>query len=199
MRIKNIITIFYSILICYISLSCKSYSDKVDLNKDYKLKNNQDSVEKCVLIEEINKSIELLEKDAKSFRLQYSNKDNCYLTFIDTLTSMFISTSEIKFIKDLDLIASESDGYVSEYLSSVCEEIYKNNFPGIFYYLYNNKKNSLEVFFIEGVAYEIKVNNNKASLEKYFDDQMKINNFDKDQKKYFGKLMRKVDEFLKKL
>ena len=120
------------------------------------------------------------------------------MAFIDTLSIMFINTSGEKFINSLELIAKESDGYVSDYLPSVCKKIYKKNFNGIFNYLYYNRKSSLKQFFVEAIAFEIEDYQNRDDLTKYFNKQMDNNNFNSNKRKYFQEIIKKVNEQIKK-
>jgi hypothetical protein len=163
--------------------------------------NNLDTLEKCLLTEDLAKSMELIKKDVVAFNKENGNNDNCYLALIDTLAVKFIKTSDIQYMKILELISSIMDGYIAEfYFVEIGEKLFSGNFVGFFNYIFDKKErkdNYMEGVFVESLAIEIEDYNNKEKLNTYFNEQMDSNNFDIKQREYFGKLMKKVDEFLK--
>src|SRR4030095_10217267 len=104
MRTKYLIA---SLLFC-IGFICKNETN----NKEYN-KNVRDTIYDCEITKNISQSIIELKNNVKIFNKNYSKMDNCYLSFIDSLYSRFYLTRNIEYLEYIDLISSESDGYVS--------------------------------------------------------------------------------------
>ena len=140
-----------------------------------------DTTEKCLLTEDLANSMELVKKDIKSLLKENDTNDNCVLALLDTLTVRFNKTSDTEYIHCLEIIANVSDGYLAEYFPFLCQIMYHDNFNGFFDYIYSKRvtsENKLEMFFIEGVSYEIEDYKNKDRLMNYFYNQMNANNFE---------------------
>ena len=125
--------------------------------------------------------------------------DNCVLRLLDSLTNKFIIKNDIKYIEALDFICRVAVGYVGEYFEAVCEELFYQNFKGLFQYLYANQKNDtcFEKLLVWEVSDEINSaadrEQKKQEIDNYLNEQTIKLRLSESEIEYLKKLQSKFD------
>lgn len=179
----------------FVGFVCKN--ENLNHNTDNKVKN--DSVYHCKLTDSLSMGINELEMDAQKFSNNYSHMDICYLAFIDSLYNYIVVESSSRYLGYINLIAGESDGYVSEYLVIITESIFVNKPKLLISYFYDNRLASvkpLENFFIEYLKKEINDSKDRKETINYFKEKANSVGYNSDERKYFDKLIDSAQERL---
>lgn len=186
---------FLLLLMFFVGFVCKN--ENLNHNTDNKIKN--DSVYHCKLTDSLSMGINELESDSQKFSKNYSQMDICYLAFIDSLYSNFIGKSDSKYLGYISLIAGESDGYVSEYLVIITENLFINKSKLLISYFYDNRmapNRPLENFFIDYLKKEINNSKERKKTINSFQEKANSEGYNSDERKYFDKLIDSAHERL---
>lgn len=172
----------------FVGFVCKN--ENLNHNTDNNVIN--DSVDRCKLTDSLSMGISELERDAQNFSKNYSHMDICYLAFIDSLYNYIVVESSSRYLGYINLIAGESDGYVSEYLVIITESIFVNKPKLLISYFYDNRLLSnkpLENFFIEYLKKEIIDSKDREKTINFFKEKVENDGYNFDERKYYNKLI----------
>jgi hypothetical protein len=186
----------FSLLIICVGFACKNEDLKFYTKKNYA----NDSAYHCILTDSLSKRISELEDDSEKFNKNYSHMDICFLAFIDSLYNHVVVESSSKYLSYINLIASESDGYVSEYLDIITVKLFINKSKLLISYFYDNRLASnkpLENFFIEFLKKELTDSKDRKNTINLFKEKVVTDGYNFNERKYFNKLIDSAQVRLK--
>lgn len=126
----------------------------------------------------------------KAKEIIVSSNDNCVLGFLDTLTTLFITTKETKYIQTLDAVCKVSDGYVSEYIWELTEKLVHQSFGAFSDYLTFEKERCMEKYLLQTMSTERR----KKDVTDYIDKELKISTLKLEKVKYLMDLRKKINQ-----
>jgi hypothetical protein len=133
-------------------------------------------------------NLEAVRQNAKE--IITTSNDNCVLGLLDTLTTLFITTKETKYIQTLDAICKVSDGYVSEYFWELTEKLVHQNFGAYTEFLSMQKERCMEKFLLQTMTTEQR----KKDVTDFIDKELKVSAIKAEKKKYLLELRKKVNQ-----
>ncbi|MBZ0202804.1 MAG: hypothetical protein K8I03_07295 [Ignavibacteria bacterium] len=191
MKINNCILLF---LLALFVFACKGKTnmEKVTFTE-------KDTIKGCEITNNFLNGVTQLEQNVKLFNIKYSSMDNCYLAFLDSLYNHFILESNTRYLECLDLIAYESDGYISEYLPELSGRIFAAKPKVLIDFFYSKRADSSRgtvTFFVEYLSKLIKDSNNKKQI--IADLKMMISDyeFSVEEKEYYYFLISSASQKL---
>lgn len=155
-------TILALALLLGFSTGCKSQLAKTKTDT---------TIDACIIKDNIENYLSEINKNAKS--IISKGKDECVLALLDTLALRYISETNEEYLKSLERICEVSDGYVSEYLWTIGQKLFYNNFNGYFKYIYTRQeqKNScLKELLIKSISVELNEAKDKQTKKKNIED-----------------------------
>ena len=153
--------------------------------------------EKCGLIDTMEKSVDYLTIHPGEIVKQWGNDEECFDKFTDSVTSLFIATSNIKYIVCIDSMMRHSDGCIAEGFNLVTERMYKENFLDYFNYIYakgEDSTNLMRSFFIWTLYYDIDEYSDLKGLTGSFYKKLNDNNYSTQHKRFLKNI---IDEAIK--
>jgi hypothetical protein len=136
----------------------------------------------------------------KNVRKLLQGDDNCVLALIDSVCSDIIRTGDRTFLVTLDTIATNSDGYVAEYLLDIGVKLFYEKLPLLTHYLIGRdlkKPGAIERLMVESMSMYLTTSNapdKKREKIKSFVEQQRIEKKISDQEyAYLENLMKRFD------
>lgn len=157
------------------------------------------SYDGCKLATAVNFDIDFVRVNAK--KIVRSNKDECVIVLLDTLTASVNRNGGGEYFSCLDSLAIAGDGYVSEYFMEIGISVFYERFREFFIYIYNahekKGKSALERVMVEAVSMQISDSDNAKEMERkiniHIDKEIKKDIFNASQLRYLSLVRAKIN------
>jgi hypothetical protein len=142
----------------------------------------------------------IVEKNVKKL---LQGDDVCVLVLIDSVCSDIIRTGDRRFLVTLDTIATNSDGYVSEYLLDIGVKLFYKKLPLLTHYLIGRdlkKPGAIERLIVESMSMYLTTSNapdkNREKIKSFVDQQRTETKISDEEYAYLEKLMKRFDPMM---
>ena len=139
----------------------------------------------------------IIEKNVKKL---LQGDDNCVLALIDSVWADFVRTGDTRYLVAIDTIASNSDGYVAEYLLDIGVTLFYKRLPNLARYLVGrDSKNpgAIERVIVESMSMYLGTTNSldkrREKIKNHVDQQRAEKKISDQEYTYLENLIKRFD------
>lgn len=124
--------------------------------------------------------------------------DRSVLRLIDTLEYTFINTGNEKYMKTLNILCENSDGYVAGHFHTVFYKLINKHFSKVFEYFFKAKYKCLEKCLIRSLRINIEINGNsnkrKEEIYDIINEQIDRDKLSGERRRYLDSLLNEIEK-----